>query len=97
MSDLESTDRATSDIESQDLSVDNTLVNKVLDCLKKSKDDYTQQPRLNYRAIYLAANDMLVEEQDSNESQKAVELKAKALFELEQVIVGIEQFKQICE
>ena len=29
--------------------------------------------------------------------REAVEFKAKALFELEQVIIEIEQFKQICQ
>lgn len=96
MSDLKTTGQTTSNIELQDLTTENNqiLASKVLDCIKEN--DCQQQPKLSHQAICLATNDISAEEQRTKkESRKAVDFKAKALFELEQVIIEIEHLKQI--
>ena len=75
-----------------------TLASKVFHYVKRSEGDRSQKSKLNQKAVNLTTTDTFTKEQQpSYEAQKAVEFKAKALFELEQVIVGIEQFKQICQ
>ena len=75
-----------------------TLASKVFDYVKRSEINYSQKSELNQKAVNLTTtNTFAKEQQPSYEAQQAVEFKAKALFELEQVIVGIEQFKQICQ
>ncbi len=65
---------------------------------KKDECHCNQQLNLNQKISNSVESNLSAEEQQYNyEAQKAIEFKAKALFELEQVIVEIEQFKQICK
>jgi hypothetical protein len=62
-------------------------------CVKKTEEHYDRQSKLNQ--LDLIENNTSTEKQQiDGEAQKAVEFKAKVLFELEQVISEIEQFKQ---
>ena len=64
----------------------------------KDERNCNQQPKLNHKTSNSIESNISAKEQQYNcEAQKAIEFKAKALFELEQVIVEIEQFKQICK
>ena len=73
-----------------------TLASKAFHYVKSSEEDYKQKSKLNQKAVdSTTGNTFAKEQQPSYEARKAVELKAKALFELEQIIIEIEQFKQI--
>ena len=61
--------------------------------VKKTEEHYPFQSKLNQ--IDLTENNTSIEKQQIDcEAQKTVEFKSKALFELEQVIAELEQFKQ---
>ena len=75
-----------------------TLASKVFHYAKRSEGDRSQKSKLNQKAVsFTTTNTFIKGQQHSYEAQKAVEFKTEALVELEQVIVGIEQFKQICQ
>ena len=59
----------------------------------ESEKNCNQKSKLNQKAVDLTTNDTFDKEQHPNyEDLKAVESKAKTLFELEQIIVETEQF-----
>jgi hypothetical protein len=64
----------------------------------KEERNCNQQLKLERKTRNSIKSNISAEKQQYDyEDQKAIEFKAKALFELEQVIVEIEQFKQICK
>ena len=98
MVNFKSTERKVHNLESEDLELEKdreTLSGEVLD-RAKSEEDYNHSPELNQKAANLTTSNIANKHQSNYEAQ-AVEFKAKALFELEQVIIEIEQFKQICQ
>ena len=95
---FKNTSQKINNLESENLKLEKdrgALAGKVFYYVKRS-ENYSQKSRLDRKAINLTTTNTFAKEQPSYEAQP-VEFKAKALFELEQVIVGIEQFKQICQ
>lgn len=94
---FENTGRQIDNLKFKDLELEKdreTLSSEVFQYKKTSEENYNQKPELNQKAVNLTNNTFTKEQQPNYETQKAVEFKAKALFELEQVIIGIEQLKQ---
>ena len=63
-------------------------------CYVNSEENCNQKLELNQKAANFTSNIAI---NQPNYEDRAVEFKAKALFELEQIIIEIEQFKQICQ
>ena len=96
---IKNTGQKINNLESENLKLEKdrgALAGEVFDYVKRS-ENYSQKSELNQKAVNLTTTNTFAKEQHNYEAQQAVEFKAKALFELEQVIVGIEQFKRICQ
>ena len=98
MLNFKSTERKVHNLESEDLKLEKNeeaSLSEVPHCVK-SEEDCNHSSELNQKGVNLTTSN-IADKHQSNYEDRAVEFKAKALFELEQVIIEIEQFKQICQ